>query len=202
MKKTQFIITILVFSLLFSACGSEQKQETTTVQKTTTTTTDATSETTATTAATTENTAAEETTNSTSNSEQATDDGKLSDMPLDAIANKLIANISDMPMTENFEVTADTYPNYLFIDYIEGSEALASEAMMSSVAHSVVLLKLPEGSDVEKIRSEIEKNADPQKWICVAAEKTEVVSNGNLILLVMSFEDIADTIVDQFKSMK
>ncbi len=199
MKKIQLMITVLTLSLLFSACANESKQETATNSETTAVTTESTTakQTTAsTTPATTESTTA-----STSTSEQSSGES-LSSMSLDAIANKLTADIADMPMTENMEITADLYPNYLFIDYIDGSEALANEGLMSSVAHSAVLLRLPEGSDVEKIRSEIADNADPNKWICVGAEKTEAVSNGNLILFVMSFEDITNTMVDRFKNMK
>ncbi len=204
MKKTHLIITILTLSLLVSACGDGQSQTTTTVSETTTVTTE--KQTTASTAATTESATAEETTTvaetTATSASSNTADGSLNDMNLNAIADALIANIADMPMTENMEITADLYPNYLFVDYVEGSEALASEALMSSVAHSAVLLRLAEGSDVEKVRSEIEANADPAKWICVGAEKTAVVSNGNLILLVMSFEEITDTMVDRFTNMK
>ncbi len=94
----------------------------------------------------------------------------LNEMSLEEI----IANLSEgleMPMTENMKVEKDWYPSYLFVDYIDGSQALANESLMSSVAHSAVILRLPEGSDVEKIRAEIEKNADPIKWVCVGAEK-------------------------------
>ena len=47
---------------------------------------------------------------------------------------------------------------------------------------------------------DIEANANPNKWLCVTAEKTEVVSHGNLVLLVMSFEDDATTVVDNFNA--
>ncbi len=38
--------------------------------------------------------------------------------------------------------------------------------------------------------------------VCVGAEKKEVISNGNHILLVMSFEDITDKMVERFMEMK
>ncbi len=222
MKKTHFFITILVLSLLLTACTGQSTQdatvntavtttetattESTTVESSTTET--ATTESTATESsttetATTESTTAESSTTETATTETAaTENATLSTMSLEAIANKLSEGIADMPMAENIKISADLYPSYLFIDYIKDSEALANESMISSAAHSAVLLRLPEGSDIEKIRSDIEQQADPAKWICVSAEKVEVVSNGNLILLVMSYQDVADTMVERFKSMK
>ncbi len=129
------------------------------------------------------------------------DSSALDKMSLEDIAKKLSDGL-EMPEVENIKVEKDLYPNYIFTEYIEGSQALANEAMMSSVAHSAVILKLPEGSNVEKIRSEIEKNVDPTKWVCVSAEKVEVVNNGNYILLVMSFTDIVDTMTEKFLEIK
>ncbi len=257
MKKAHFFITILVLSLLLTACAGQATQdatvntavtttETATTESTATessTTETATTESTATESsttetATTESTATESSTTETATTEStatessttetattetattestatesnttetvttetaATEEAALSVMSLDEIANKLSEGIADMPMAENIKIPADLYPSYLFIDYVNDSEALANESMISSAAHSAVLLRLPEGSDIEKIRSDIEQQADPAKWICVSAEKVEVVSNGNLILLVMSYQDVADTMVERFKSMK
>ncbi len=126
----------------------------------------------------------------------------INSMNLEEIVSKVTENINDMPECETIQVVAEYYPSFLFIDYIEGSEALTSEALMSSVAHSIVVLKLPEGSDVEAIRSEIEKKADPMKWVCVSAEKVEVVAKGNVILLVMSYEDIVKQCVENFNNIK
>ncbi len=126
----------------------------------------------------------------------------INSMSLDDIMSKVLENVENMPETESLKLVDEYYPSFLFIDYDEGYEALANEAMMSSVAHSVVILKLPEGSDVEKIRQDIEKNADPAKWVCVGAEKVEVVSKGNVIMLVMSFEDITNKLVENFNAIK
>ncbi len=126
----------------------------------------------------------------------------INSMSLEEILNKVTEDINEMPESETIEVIAEYYPSFLFIDFIEESEALASEALLSAVAHSLVLLKLPEGSDVEAIRTEIENKADPMKWVCVGAEKVEVVSKGNVILLVMSYEDIVKQCVENFNNIK
>ena len=66
-------------------------------------------------------------------------------------------------------------------------EAYACEPMMSSVAHSVCLIKMAEGSDIEAAKTAIRENVNPRKWICVSVEpeNIRVESIGNLILLVM-----------------
>ncbi len=122
-------------------------------------------------------------------------------LSLEEIFVEITKGISEMPEVTNIEMTDELFPAFLFIEPIEGAEALASEGMMSSVAHSAVLLRLPEGSDVEKVRAEIEKNADPVKWVCVGAEKKEVIAHGNTILLVMSFTDITDKMVENFNNL-
>ncbi len=106
---------------------------------------------------------------------------------------------AELPRVIETELTSDLFKAYLFIDPIDGAEALSSDAMMSSVAHSVVLLRVPKGSDAEAIAADIEKNANPLKWVCVSAKKVVVKSTGNLILLVMSSEANADIIAKNFE---
>ena len=97
------------------------------------------------------------------------------------------------------EVPAENFKSLLYFDYIEGAKAVVSAPMMSSVAHMVALIELPEGTDVQKVADEIEENMDPRKWVCVEAEKTAVVSSGNYILMVMSAEDVTDAVVKNFE---
>ena len=105
---------------------------------------------------------------------------------------------SDTDETEN--PGADMTVDEIMAQLIEGAEGVVSEAMISSVAHSVGLVRLPEDADAQAVAEDIEANANPNKWLCVTAEKTEVVSHGNLVLLVMSFEDDATTVVDNFNA--
>ena len=106
-----------------------------------------------------------------------------------------VQGVSDVP------VDAETFSFFLFIDYIEGAEALASEPMISSSAHSVVLLRLPEGTDPQPVAEEIRANANPNKWICVGAEQVEVAVHGDLVLLVMSSKETAEAIVANFNAL-
>ena len=82
--------------------------------------------------------------------------------------------------------------------YVEGAEAYISEPMMGSFAHSVVLVRLPDGQNAEEFASKMRSNADPRKWICVEAEAVKVSTKGNLVLLVMSSEDRVNKITSKF----
>jgi len=93
------------------------------------------------------------------------------------------------------------FPAFTFIDYIEGAEAVISEGMISAIAHSVVLVRVPEGTDAADVAAQIEANADPRKWICVEAEKTVVSQHGSLVLLVMSSEATATAIAANFDAL-
>lgn len=104
-------------------------------------------------------------------------------------------------MLMNVELPADSYEYTLFTPYIEGSFAVVSEPMIGSIAHSVVLLKLPEGADVKAVASDIEKNMNPRKWVCVTAEEAWVKTSGNYVLLVMSSKSAADTVAANFETV-
>jgi len=126
-------------------------------------------------------------------------DAKL-DMTLEEIVEAVNAGV-ELPAVGNIPVDAESFPYFAFIEYKEGYEALASEAMMSAQAHSVVLVRVPEGEDVAAVAAEIEKNADPRKWICVEAEKTVVTVKGDVIMLCMSNAAAADAIVANFEAL-
>ena len=99
------------------------------------------------------------------------------------------------------EVTEDMFSWYLFIDPIDGAEAVVSEPMIGSIPHSVALLRVPDSADAEQVRAEIEEKLDPRKWVCVEAEKTAVLCRGNLILMVMSDKETADKIISNFTAL-
>ena len=76
-----------------------------------------------------------------------------------------------------------------------------SSPMIGSIAHCVVLLRLPDGTDVDEVAEQIKANADPRKWICVEAEAVEVRTAGNIVLLVMSSQTTADKVVSNFEAL-
>lgn len=124
---------------------------------------------------------------------------------LEEIMDKVYANVpeDERPMMlGNIEVTEENVAMYLGTDDIEYEEALASESMTGSIAHSVVLVRVKDNANVEAIKEKIEENVDPRKWICVEAEEVEVESKGNLIILIMSSESTAQKIENSFNNLK
>ena len=99
------------------------------------------------------------------------------------------------------QVVADLFQAKVFIPFIDNAEVVVHEPAIGSTAHTVVLLRLPQGSDVEAIRSDIEANADPRWMICVEAEKVVVSAHGNTVMLVMSDAKTADTIAANFDGL-
>ena len=115
--------------------------------------------------------------------------------------SQLVAGAADDIMCDNVIIPTDQYPYYLFIDYIDGSIAASASAMIGSIAHSVVLLKLPADADVAAVAADIEANMDPRKWICVEAEATLVKTSGQYVLMAMSSQDAVDAISANFDTV-
>ena len=80
-------------------------------------------------------------------------------------------------------------------------QAVVSEPMMTSQAYSLVLVKVADGADVEKVKQEMVDNIDTRKWICVTADKLYATNHTNLICLVMSREELAKPIYNAFKEV-
>ena len=124
---------------------------------------------------------------------------------LEEIMEKVYADVPEDQrpmMLENVEVTDKNVDMYLGTKDIEFEEALASESMTGSIAHSVVLVRVKDSANVEVIKEKIEESVNPRKWICVEAEDVEVESQGNLIILIMSSETTTEKIEKSFKNLK
>lgn len=95
-----------------------------------------------------------------------------------------------------------------FVQYYTGLEnganleyVVASEPMISSQAYSLVLAKVKEGVDANAVAKEMSEKVNTAKWICVSAEKLYATSSGDIVLLVMSSEDMAKPIYEKFKTL-
>jgi len=104
--------------------------------------------------------------------------------------------------TFNEEVTAERTEYYLGKSGIEFEEALASEPMIQPGAYSLVLVRVKEDADVEKIKTEIKENINPMKWICVGVEEENIIVDniGDLVFLVMS-DEAAKPLHDAFLAL-
>ena len=108
---------------------------------------------------------------------------------LDDIMTKLYQDIpeDERPMLANTKINEENIEYYLGTKDIKYAEALASEPMMGSIAHSVVLVRVEDNVNIEAVKTAIKENVNPRKWVCVGAEKEDLIvkNKGNLIILIM-----------------
>lgn len=133
------------------------------------------------------------------------------DGDLPTLMTELYAGIGEenLPMLGQMEISDDETFAWIigaqegFV--LEGvKEAYVSEPMMGSIAHTVLLVRMEEGADVEAAKKAIKDNVNPRKWICVGVddEKNVIVDNrGDLIVLIME-NNHAQTIHENFKNLK
>lgn len=86
------------------------------------------------------------------------------------------------------------------------SEVSISEAMISSQAYSMVLVRVKDAADTEEVAQKMLEGIDPAKWICVQADDVKAAGCNDLIMLVMVSTELADTVtadslIDAFKEV-
>lgn len=103
---------------------------------------------------------------------------------------------------ETVELNSENTPFYLGDVSFSFKEGLASEPIMSSVAHSVVLIRLNSASDAEKAKKEIKEKVDPNKWVCVSVDEENVYveSVGDLVILAMDNQN-GEKLKDSFLNL-
>ena len=100
----------------------------------------------------------------------------------------------------NIEITSENVEGYLGTSDIEFESALASESMVGSIAHSIILVRAKENQDIEALKKQIEDSINPNKWVCVTAENVVVKNKGDLILVIMTNE-LAPKIEENFDKL-
>lgn len=76
---------------------------------------------------------------------------------------------------------------------------IVSEPLMSSQSYSLVIVKLNNNLNIEKVKQQMYDNIKMNKWICVSAEKLYITNYGNAIFLVMSSNENATAVYNAFK---
>jgi len=111
-------------------------------------------------------------------------------------------NEDEIMFLEDKEVTEENLSYYLGVKELDYKEALASESMTGSVAHSVVLVRMNKGADIEQAKKDIKEKVDPRKWICVGVEDENVIVDniGDVIVLIMN-NDYAKKLSESFKEL-
>ena len=125
-------------------------------------------------------------------------EGSLSDLMTKVYDGAGVSN-EDM---ETVELNSENTPFYLGDVSFSFKEGLASEPIMSSVAHSVVLIRLNSASDAEKAKKEIKEKVDPNKWVCVSVDEENVYveSIGDLVILAMDNQN-GEKLKDSFLNL-
>ncbi len=108
----------------------------------------------------------------------------------------------EFPNFANTVVDLESLVYYLGSEEIKYKEALASEPMMSSIAHSVVLVRVEDLETIEDTKALIKENVDGRKWICVGVEPDDIIVEniGDLIILIMD-TDNGELILESFNSL-
>ncbi|MEF9922571.1 MAG: hypothetical protein RR313_07175 [Anaerovoracaceae bacterium] len=113
----------------------------------------------------------------------------------------LYKGAKDLPKLGNTKLTSENFESYAFIKKGKGYYGLASEAMIGSIAHSVVLVRVPKGVSAKSVAKKIKANANPRKWICVEAEKVTVKYHKKTVLLIMTNAKDAKKIAKNFDKL-
>lgn len=186
MKKLAITLTALTLALALAACGS----------------TAGSSSSTASSGAASTSSSASSSASSESSSAAAVDTSDLT-----AVMDALFSGIAEdqmpmlMPQEDGSKYAPLTEENSEYNTGVALSaykEGICAEAAMSAQAHSICLLKANSAEEAAKLAEDVAANANPNKWICVSAERTIVAYSGDTVLLAMSFNDLAQTVLDNF----
>lgn len=81
------------------------------------------------------------------------------------------------------------------------AEAYLSDGMLTTQAYSLSVVRVKNAADAETIAKEMQKNANPGKWVCVWAEAVQIAVSGDLIVMAMTSEEEAQGLIDAFKTL-
>lgn len=128
--------------------------------------------------------------------------GESVDPELENIAKELYAGLSEEMNYVFYILDEASFESYTFVPYQEGITGVSADPMISSIPHSLVLLKITDESiDGNALATQIEENADLNKWICVSADAKKAIYKDGYIMFVMSDKDTVDTFTKTFESM-
>lgn len=129
----------------------------------------------------------------------------VEEVNVEELINKIYSNVPEETLPE-LQMEKMELNDLDIVEYATGlasieniEEIYRSEPMMSSQAYSLIVVKLKDSSNAEKIQTEMMNNVNPRKWICVTAEKICSISKGNIVALVMASDEWATPV---FESMR
>ena len=82
------------------------------------------------------------------------------------------------------------------LDDLSGvTDIIISESGVGSFPYSYIMVRT-DGSNTADIQKKLGSGVDPNKWICVSAEKVASVTLDNDVVLIMGYADQVDAIMD------
>ena len=84
------------------------------------------------------------------------------------------------------------------------TDAAAYEPMMSSIAFSLVTVRVAPDGDARAVAESMKSGIDPRKWICVEADDLLVAGCGDVVMLIMVSSTsgmTAQSFVDAFQTV-
>ncbi len=141
-------------------------------------------------------------TNNTPATEAPTEAAKHVDGTMEELLNKVIeiepVEFMGMAMALDLTDTSEDglwmVKNFTGLDNADSiTEAAAYEPMMGSIPYSMVMVRTTEGADVAAVAEGMKNGIDQRKWICVEADDLQVVSFGDVVMLIMVGSDTGMT---------
>lgn len=122
---------------------------------------------------------------------------------LTSFVDKVYEGLELFPSIASMELMLDDAETVTYETGLSSTDKIdavvVSAPMMSSQAYSMVLVKVKDGVDADSVAKEMSENINPNKWICVSAEKIYATSSGNVAFLVMTNADMAEDVYNNFK---
>lgn len=122
---------------------------------------------------------------------------------LTSFVDKVYEGLELFPSIASMELMLDDAETVTYETGLSSTDKIdavvVSAPMISSQAYSMILVKVKDGVDADSVAKEMSENINPNKWICVSAEKIYATSSGNVAFLVMTNADMAEDVYNNFK---
>lgn len=118
---------------------------------------------------------------------------------LKTIQKNLGGTLPDLEVTEINPKDSELVSSYTYLtDPSIITSLVVAEPTMSSQAYLALIFKVKDNVNVEEVKKELLENIDMNRWVCVSADVLYITNNGNTIFAVMSFEDWATPVYNEF----
>ena len=124
------------------------------------------------------------------------------DAELVSILNAIYENTKvdeKWPTLVDTRITNDNIDFYLGTTEIDFDRGVVREPLVSGVPHSVCVIRVNEGDDVEEVMEKVAENANPEKWLFAKVDRDKVIvaSKSDIVILIMTNEN-GDKLRDSF----